>query len=66
MDYYQSEGLGEAQEMERIARVSYENGDIGYMEYVQGLLEAMNTRLKYAETVKEYNIAVINLNTIAK
>ncbi len=66
MDYYQNEGLGEAQEIERIARISYENGDIGYMEYVQGLLEAMNTRMKYAETVKQYNIAVINLQTIAK
>lgn len=66
MDYYTGEGLKEAQEMARIAQVSYENGDIGYVEYIQSLLESVNTRLKYAETVKDYNIAVINLRNMAK
>ena len=52
--------------MARIAQVSYENGDIGYVEYIQSLLESVNTRLKYAETVREYNIAVINLRNMVK
>lgn len=66
MDYYTGEGLAEAREMARIAQVSYENGDIGYVEYIQSLLESVNTRLKYAETVREYNIAVINLRNMVK
>lgn len=66
MDYYFADGLNEAAETERIAQVSYENGDIGYIEYIQGLLEAMNTRLKYIGAVKEYNIALINLRAIAQ
>ena len=66
MDYYTGEGLAEAREMARIAQVSYENGDIGYVEYIQSLLESVNTRWKYAETVREYNIAVINLRNMVK
>lgn len=64
IDYYRNEGLSEAREMMRIAKVSYENSDIGYVEYIQAMLEAMNTRLKYAEAVKEYNLAVISLKEL--
>lgn len=64
IDYYRNEGLHEAGEMMRIAKVSYENSDIGYVEYVQAMLEAMNTRMKYAEAVKEYNLAVISLKEL--
>ena len=55
-----------ASEWTIIPQVSYENGDIGYVEYIQSLLESVNTRLKYAETVREYNIAVINLRNMVK
>lgn len=64
IDYYRSEGLHEASELMRIAKVSYENSDIGYVEYVQAMLEAMNTRMKYAEAVKEYNLAVVSLKEL--
>lgn len=64
IDYYRGEGLREAGEMMRIAKVSYESSDIGYVEYVQAMLEAMNTRLRYAEAVKEYNLAVVSLREL--
>ena len=66
IDRYQGGGLAEAREMARIAKVSYENGDIGYVEYMQSLMESSDTRLKYAETVRDYNIAVLRLRNMLK
>lgn len=66
IDRYRGGGLAEAREMERIAKVSYENGDIGYVEYMQSLMESSDTRLKYAETVRDYNLAVLRLRNMLK
>lgn len=66
MDYYRTNGLAEAGEMKRIAKVSYENGDITYVEYTQSLLDAVATQLKYAEAVNSYNQAATALQNIQR
>ncbi len=66
MEHYKGGGLAEAREMARIAKISYENGDIGYVEYMQSLMESSDTRLKYAETVKNYNLAVLRLRNMLR
>ena len=66
MDYYRSEGLHKASEMARIAQISYENGDIGYVEYVQAMLDAASTQLKNAEAILEYNRAALSLQSITR
>ncbi len=66
MDYYRSEGLHKASEMARIAQISYENGDIGYVEYVQAMLDAASTLLKNAEAIMEYNRAALSLQSITR
>lgn len=62
LEYYESEALTEAVEIERIARVSYELGEIGYMEYVQNLEAASSIRMSHAETLNRYNLIVNNIN----
>lgn len=66
MDYYRTNGLAEAGEMKRIAKVSYENGDITYVEYTQSLLDAVATQLKYAEAINSYNQAATALQNIQR
>ena len=62
LDYYEQTGLPEANEMIRIARVSYELGDIGYVEYVQNLETAAEIMLGHAEALNRYNIVITKLN----
>lgn len=61
LNYYRTEGIQQAEEIERISQVSYEKGAIGYMEYIQNIQTAVDIRNAYATAVNEYNQAVINL-----
>ena len=40
-NYYQKIGVPQAREMERISKVSYEYGQIGYVELMQNLQSAL-------------------------
>lgn len=62
LNYYRGEGMGQAKEMVRLARVSYELGDIDYVEYIRNLEAAAQLNSRYADAVNEYNQAVIMLN----
>ena len=61
VDYYEQTGNKRASEVSRIAQLSYENGEIGYIEYFNALKEAIDTRQKYAEAIHLYNQSVIDL-----
>lgn len=41
LEYYQTQGVPQAREMERISKVSYENGSIGYVELMQNMQSAV-------------------------
>ena len=60
-DYYTSTGLRLANEQLRIAQVSFNLGEIGYMEYIQNISVAVQSKLTYYETVNRLNQSVIQL-----
>ena len=34
LDYYTAQGNGQGERMSRLSQMSYENGEIGYVEYI--------------------------------
>lgn len=61
LDYYQSSGLQLANEQMRVAQFSFSKGEIGYVEFIQNLSLATQTKLDYLSTINLFNDAVINL-----
>jgi len=61
VEYYQSSGLSLAAEQIRIARFAFGKGEIGYMEYIQNITLATDSRLNYLSAVNDYNRSVISL-----
>lgn len=59
--YFTSGGLTQADEQLRIAQVSYDLGEIGYMEFIQNMALAIQSKLNYLQTVKQLNQSVIQL-----
>lgn len=64
IDYYQSIGNTQAKELLRISRFSYEKGEIGYIEFVQNMTQAISTQLNYIEATREYNEIIIQINSL--
>lgn len=64
LNYYRNEAIGQADEIERLAKVSYELGEIEYVEMIENVQSAIDIRLRYADAVKEYNLSVIKLNDL--
>ena len=61
VDYYQSSGLSLAAEQIRVAQFAFGKGEIGYMEYIQNITLATDSRLNYLKAVNDYNKTVISL-----
>ncbi|QKJ32814.1 CusA/CzcA family heavy metal efflux RND transporter [Mucilaginibacter mali] len=59
--YYTSIGLKQADEQLRIAQVSFRLGEIGYIEYIQNISAAIQTRLNYLETLSRLDQSAIQL-----
>lgn len=62
VDYFISGGLKQAEEQIRIAQVSYDLGEIGYIEFIQNMSLAVQSKLNYLQTVNLLNQAVIQLH----
>ncbi len=58
---YQSELLPQADEVYRTANLSYQAGEISYLEYLQAKFTLINARINYTKSLLDYNEAVINL-----
>lgn len=61
VDYFTSGGLKQADEQIRIAQVSYDLGEIGYIEFIQNMALAVQSKLNYLQTVNQLNQSVIQL-----
>lgn len=61
VDYYGTSGLALAEEQMRVAQFSFEKGEIGYIEYIQNITMAVESKLSYLAAANEYNKAIINL-----
>ncbi|WP_449406799.1 TolC family protein [Mucilaginibacter humi] len=64
VDYYQSGGLKQADEQLRIAQVSFNLGEIGYIEYIQNMSAAVQVKLAYIEALSRLNQSAIQLQFI--
>lgn len=62
LTFYKTEGNPEAGRMLDISRLSYEKGEIGYVEYIQNLQTVSEMHLQYAKALDNYNQSVIMLN----
>ncbi|MDR0415239.1 MAG: TolC family protein [Prevotellaceae bacterium] len=62
LDYYQTQGNAQAEEISRMSQLSYEKGEIGYIEYIQNLKTAAELHLQFADAVNTYNQSVITIN----
>ncbi|RCH54371.1 CusA/CzcA family heavy metal efflux RND transporter [Mucilaginibacter hurinus] len=60
-DYYSNGGLKQADEQLRIAQVSFNLGEIGYVEYIQNVSAAVQTKLSYVDALSRMNQSAIQL-----
>lgn len=60
--YYQSEGLPMAESIINAAQRSYKAGDIGYIEYIQNIKDAIKIKIDYLAAINGYNQTIIELN----
>lgn len=62
MEYYEKNGIQQARNIASTSKIAYENGEIGYIEYIQNLEVAIFSQLKYLDAINEYNQNIIILN----
>jgi len=61
LNYFETIGLVEANEILRASRESFRLGSINYYQFIQNLDLSYTLRQNYLETLKNYNQAIINL-----
>lgn len=66
VNYYTSVGLKLADEELRIAQLAFNLGEIGYMEYIQHVSAAVQSKLTYYDAVNRLNQSVIQLQFLKK
>lgn len=64
LEQIQSVGVPRADEIRRLAEVSYKYGEIDYLEYIANIETAFGVYRDLADTVNEYNQTVIQLKEI--
>ena len=64
MKFYSDEALRETNEILRQSKISYDEGAIGYVEYLQALNIAYETRTQYLNSIYNYNQSIINLEKL--
>ena len=64
LNYFNVQGNRQAERMSQLSQISYENGEIGYVEYVQNQKTALDVQLQYAGAINDFNQAVIKMNYI--
>jgi len=62
VSYYESTGLKQSDEILKVSQLAYSNGEIGYVEYIQNLAQAITIKSEYLKNVNEFNQTVIAIN----
>ena len=62
--FFNEEALKETEEILRQAKKSYEEGEIGYVEYLQALNLAYETRTQYLNSIYNFNQSIIKLEKL--
>lgn len=61
VSFYRQKALKQAKELARIAKQSYQAGEIDYTEYLIDIKQASQIRMDYLDAVNQYNQARIHL-----
>lgn len=62
--FFTLEAIKETDEIFRQAKISYEQGGIGFFEYLQSLRIVYDTRIQFLNAIYIYNQSIINLEQI--
>lgn len=62
LEYYNNEGNQLANMLLKVSNESYKNGDIGYVEFIQGITQVYDIQNNYIQSLNNYNQSIINLN----
>ncbi|MBX0334663.1 CusA/CzcA family heavy metal efflux RND transporter [Pontibacter sp. HSC-14F20] len=63
--YFEQSALRQAEQLNKAAELSFQTGDIDYVEYVQALDQAFQLRSNYLNALREYNQTIISLEFTA-
>ncbi len=61
VNYYQSQALPMAESIIYTAQQSYKAGDIGYIEYLQNVKDAIKIKMDNLSAINNYNQTIINI-----
>ncbi|MBY0426433.1 MAG: CusA/CzcA family heavy metal efflux RND transporter, partial [Cytophagales bacterium] len=64
LTYYDSFALPQAEELLRNAKISYANGEIGYVEFVTANAQAYSVLENYLLTVHQHNLVMITIESL--
>lgn len=62
LEYYESSALSDATTAEKTASISWQKGEIGYLELSQIIQQSFSAREEFAAELLRYNLAVIKVN----
>jgi heavy metal efflux system protein len=62
VEYYQTQGLVVADELEKFAGKGYVEGSIDYVEYIRNLDQAIGVRTQYLNNLNMYHQTIVELN----
>ena len=66
ISYYKESGLPQSDLLLQQAQRGFQEGEIGYIEYVQGLNRALTIQVRYLEFLNQYNQTLINIEQLIK
>jgi cobalt-zinc-cadmium resistance protein CzcA len=64
VDYYETQGINLSRELIKFGTLGYKAGEIGYVEYIRNIDQATKIQLKYVESLKNYNLTIIELQSL--
>ena len=66
IEYYRKSGLPQSDVLFKTAQRGFEEGEIGYIEYIQGLNRALTIQVTYLDFLNQYNQTLINIEQLIK
>jgi heavy metal efflux system protein len=65
LDYYEQNALPQAELILEKAQKAFQSGEIGYVEFTQGINSALGIRSSYLDILNQYNQSVLALELLA-
>lgn len=62
VNYYENTATPQANEIQKVAQLAYNKGEIGYVEFIQNLTQAITIKTQYIKAINELNQTIININ----